>query len=181
MVEIIMGTIRRALAAAQDTAEHSGANGLAATLKRWWLAWRIEQAAIAQLRSKSDLELNDIRRHPDGSIDIDFYRTRAVTLRAVTLRGQARRGASALKAFGALVRTIVGMVAVFFAVAPAPPRASNDQAALAQTKQRRSADRRMLRIQLTGADSETGMLNGSRVRAMLSARAPLACRRQHGT
>jgi hypothetical protein len=103
-----MGTIPSTLAAAQDTAGHSWANVLAATLKRWWLAyitWRIEQAAIAQLRSKSDLQLNDIRRHPDGSIDFDFYRTRAVTL-----RGQARR--DALKAFGALVLTIMGVVAV---------------------------------------------------------------------
>jgi hypothetical protein len=129
MVEIIMGTIRRALAAAQGTAGHSWANGLAATLKRCWLAWRIEQAAIAQLRSKSDLELNDIRRHPDGSIDFDFYRTRAVTL-----RGQVIREETALKAFGTLVVMIVGVVAVFLAVAPAPPRASNDQTALAQTK-----------------------------------------------
>jgi uncharacterized protein YjiS (DUF1127 family) len=36
---------------------------LAATLKRWWLAyitWRIEQAAIAQLCVMSDRELKDI-------------------------------------------------------------------------------------------------------------------------
>ena len=31
-------------------------------------------------------ESQDIRRHPDGSIDIDFYRTRAAAL-----RGQAKR------------------------------------------------------------------------------------------
>ena len=124
-----MGTIPSAPAAAQGTAEHSWASGPAATLKRRWVAyvtWRIEQVAIAQLQSKCDLEL--IRRHSDGSIDFDFYRTRAVTL-----RGQARRDASALKAFGALVLTIMGVVAVFFAVAPAPPHASSDQAALTLT------------------------------------------------
>jgi hypothetical protein len=128
-METIMGTIPSAPAAAQGTAEHTWASGLAATLKRRWVAhvtWRIEQVAIAQLQS-SDLE--PTRRHSDGSIDYDFYRARAVTL-----RGQAIRDASALKAFGALVLTIMGVVAVFLAVAPAPPRASNDLAALAQTK-----------------------------------------------
>jgi hypothetical protein len=131
-METIMGTIPSALAVALGTAGHSRANGLAATLKRWWLAyiaWRIEQTAIAQLRSKSNLELSDIRRHPDGSIDFDFYRTRAVTL-----RGQMIREAAALKTFGTLVLMIVGVVAVFLAVAPAPSHASNDLAALALTK-----------------------------------------------
>jgi uncharacterized protein YjiS (DUF1127 family) len=36
---------------------------LAATLKRWWIAyitWRIEQAAIAALSSMSDRELQDM-------------------------------------------------------------------------------------------------------------------------
>jgi uncharacterized protein YjiS (DUF1127 family) len=34
-----------------------------AAVKRWWgsyIAWRVEQAAIAQLRSMSDRELHDI-------------------------------------------------------------------------------------------------------------------------
>ena len=58
-----MSTISSAPAAAQGTAGHSWASGLAATLKRWWVAyitWRLEQAAIAVLYSMSDRELRDI-------------------------------------------------------------------------------------------------------------------------
>ena len=47
-----MTTISSALAAAQDTARHSWASGLAAILKCGWVAfstWRIERAAIVQL------------------------------------------------------------------------------------------------------------------------------------
>jgi uncharacterized protein YjiS (DUF1127 family) len=59
-VEIIMSTIP--LVARQSSTDGQ-ASGLAATLKRSWLAyirWRIEQAGIAELRSMSDLELKDI-------------------------------------------------------------------------------------------------------------------------
>jgi uncharacterized protein YjiS (DUF1127 family) len=70
-METIMSTISSAGAAAQGTAGHTAlhtalhfrASGLAATLKRWWVAyitWRIEQAAIALLWSMSDRELKDI-------------------------------------------------------------------------------------------------------------------------
>ena len=45
--------------AAHGTAEH-WIGRLAASLKRWWLTWRIEQAAIAQLCVMSDRELKDI-------------------------------------------------------------------------------------------------------------------------
>ena len=58
-----MSTISSAPAAAQDTAGHSWASGLAAILKCWWVAfitWRIERAAIAQLQAMSQLELHDI-------------------------------------------------------------------------------------------------------------------------
>ena len=58
-----MSTIFSAPVAAQDTAGHSRAGGLAGALKHWWLTyitWRIEQAAITELRSMSDLELKDI-------------------------------------------------------------------------------------------------------------------------
>ena len=57
-----MSTIFAAPMAAQGIAEQWIAP-LAATLKRWWLAyitWRIEQAAIAQLCAMSDRELKDI-------------------------------------------------------------------------------------------------------------------------
>jgi uncharacterized protein YjiS (DUF1127 family) len=62
-MEMIMSTIFRAPVAAQGTAGHSRAGGLTGALKHWWLTcitWRIEQAAIAELRSMSDLELKDI-------------------------------------------------------------------------------------------------------------------------
>ena len=58
-----MSTISSAPAAAQGTAGHSRAGGLAVTLKRWWVAyiiWRLEQGAIAVLCSMSDRELRDI-------------------------------------------------------------------------------------------------------------------------
>ncbi len=64
-----MSTISSAQAAAQGAAGHSWASGLAATLKRWWLAyitWRIEQAAIARLRSMSDMALKDIGLNRSG-------------------------------------------------------------------------------------------------------------------
>jgi uncharacterized protein YjiS (DUF1127 family) len=68
---MIMSTISSAAAAAPGTtghttrhsAAHSSAGGLAATLKRWWVAyisWRIEQAAIGLLWSMSDRELKDM-------------------------------------------------------------------------------------------------------------------------
>ncbi len=47
----------------------SRAKSLAATLKRWWVAymmWRIEQAAAARLFSMSDRELKDIGLNRSG-------------------------------------------------------------------------------------------------------------------
>jgi uncharacterized protein YjiS (DUF1127 family) len=61
--EMIMSTSSSAPAAAQGTTGHSWTGGLAAALKRWWMAfitWRLEQAAINQLRSLSDRQLKDI-------------------------------------------------------------------------------------------------------------------------
>lgn len=49
--------------ASHDIAGRSWTSGLAATLQRWWaayLAWRSEQAAIAELAGMSDRELQDI-------------------------------------------------------------------------------------------------------------------------
>jgi uncharacterized protein YjiS (DUF1127 family) len=62
-MEMIMSTISSASAAAQGRAGHVWASGLAATLKRWWVAyitWRIQRAASARLCSMSDLALKDI-------------------------------------------------------------------------------------------------------------------------
>jgi len=60
----------------------------------------------------------EVRRHPDGSIDLDFYRTRATAL-----RGRSTRDASTWTAACAFVLTTVSaiIVAVLFASAPAHP------------------------------------------------------------
>ncbi len=58
-----MNTISSAPAAAPGTTRHPWPSGPAATLKRWWatyITWRIEQTAIDELRSMSDMELKDI-------------------------------------------------------------------------------------------------------------------------
>ncbi len=61
----------------------------------------------------------DIRRHPDSSIDFDFYCTRTTAL-----RGEAKRDATTLRAACAVILTMVGALAVFFfLVAVAPMRA----------------------------------------------------------
>jgi uncharacterized protein YjiS (DUF1127 family) len=60
---MIMNIISSAPAVAQNTVGHSWASGLAATLKRWLVAfitWRLEQAVIDQLWSMSDRDLKDI-------------------------------------------------------------------------------------------------------------------------
>ena len=57
-------------------------------------------------------ESQDIRRHPDGSIDIDFYRTRAAAL-----RGQAKRDGVMLKMASAIVLTVAGGLALAVLVA----------------------------------------------------------------
>lgn len=62
-----MSTICSAPPRAQHVAGHapgySWASRSAATLKRWWAAyrtWQIERTAIGELQSMSDLELKDI-------------------------------------------------------------------------------------------------------------------------
>jgi uncharacterized protein YjiS (DUF1127 family) len=63
LMEMIMSTIPGAPTAAHGAAQYSWASGLATTLKRWraaYITWRIEQAAITQLWSMSDLELKDV-------------------------------------------------------------------------------------------------------------------------
>jgi uncharacterized protein YjiS (DUF1127 family) len=80
---MIMGTNPSVLAAAQRTTGHPWASGLAAILKRWWLAyatWRVERAAIAQLQSMSDMELKDIgltRSDITGAVRGEAARDRA--------------------------------------------------------------------------------------------------------
>ena len=58
-----MSTMSNAPTAPQDLAEHSWVRDLGATLNRWcvaYLTWRIERAAIIQLGSMSDRQLQDI-------------------------------------------------------------------------------------------------------------------------
>ena len=52
-----------------------------------------------------------IRRHPDSSIDVDFYRTRATAL-----RGQAKRDATTLRSASAGVLAMIGALAIVFLV-----------------------------------------------------------------
>jgi uncharacterized protein YjiS (DUF1127 family) len=62
-MEMIMSTIFSTPPAAQGMAGQSEVSGLVAIVKRWWVAHltrRIEQTAMAQLRSMSDRELKDI-------------------------------------------------------------------------------------------------------------------------
>lgn len=63
-----------------------------------------------------DFEL-DVRRHSDGSIDFDHYRSRASALRGAALR-DASALRSTFKFTTILVATIIGVVLV--ANAPAP-------------------------------------------------------------
>jgi uncharacterized protein YjiS (DUF1127 family) len=86
LMEMIMSTIPNAPTAAQGAARYSWASGLAATLKRRraaYITWRIEQAAITQLWSMSDLELKDIgltRSNITGAVRGESTRDRASSL-----------------------------------------------------------------------------------------------------
>ena len=62
--------------------------------------------------TQAPTESQDIRRHPDGSIDIDFYRKRAAAL-----RGQAKRDRVMLKMASAIVLTVAGGLALAVLVA----------------------------------------------------------------
>ena len=58
-----MSTVIGTPTALRSTTGHPWIVGLAATLKRWWVAyiiWRIQEAAIAALSSMSDRELHDM-------------------------------------------------------------------------------------------------------------------------
>jgi hypothetical protein len=76
--------------------------------------------------SKAPAKSQDIRRHPDGSIDIDFYRTRAAAL-----RGQAKRDGVMLKMASAVVLTVAGGLALAMLVA-APEQHAPAERRLAQ-------------------------------------------------
>ena len=69
---------------------------------------RALELTVTQAPTKSQ----NIRRHPDGSIDVDFYR-----LRAAALRGAAKRDAAMLKMASAIVLTVAGGVALAVLVA----------------------------------------------------------------
>ncbi len=68
--------------------------------------------------------MHDIRRHPDGSIDCDFYRASAHALRAHALRAQAvrkvsLRGAASIGAAALAIAALVVMPAHVNALASA--------------------------------------------------------------
>ena len=63
------------------------------------------------------------RRYPDGAIDFDYYRGRAMALRAQTIRRLARRSSLRTAA------VIVAMVLAVAALALSPARGQDDAAA----------------------------------------------------
>jgi hypothetical protein len=71
----------------------------------------------------------DMRRHPNGCIDVDFYRTRATAL-----RGQAKRDAAALRAAGAVVLAMAGVLAITVMVAAIPAPAPTSHSTAAQSR-----------------------------------------------
>lgn len=75
------------------------------------------------------MTIRTAQRHPNGSIDFDFYRGRATAL-----RGQAKRDASTLKAACAFVLTMFGAIAVAVLIAAAPLAAPNSYAAVPQSQ-----------------------------------------------
>jgi hypothetical protein len=81
------------------------------------------ELTVTQAPAKSQ----DIRRHPNDCIDLDFYRTRAAAL-----RGQANRDAATLKAARAVVLAIAGVLAVAILVAIVPAPAPTGQSTLAR-------------------------------------------------
>jgi hypothetical protein len=60
---------------------------------------------------------HDIRRHPDGSLDFDFYRRRAARMRAKTRRHWFERHVPAVNAlFGNALFGAVVLAAIAFAI-----------------------------------------------------------------
>jgi hypothetical protein len=64
----------------------------------------------------------DIRRHPDGAIDLDFYRVGATALRRAALRD-----ASKLRKATAGALALIGMLAIAAVTASPPMRTMGDQ------------------------------------------------------
>jgi hypothetical protein len=71
----------------------------------------------------------DIHRHPNGCVDVDFYRTRAIAL-----RGQAKRDAATLKAAGAIVLAMAGAFAIVILIAAVPMLAPSGHSAVALSR-----------------------------------------------
>jgi hypothetical protein len=86
-----------------------------------------DQSGPEQTMTQAQAFSQDVRRHTDGSIDFDFYRTRAIAL-----RGEAMRNVGTLRSACAGILAMLGLLAVFFHVAAAPTGAPNGLAAVAQ-------------------------------------------------
>lgn len=74
-------------------------------------------------------QTHTVRRHPDGSIDFDFYRANAIALRRQTLRDFVT-----LKIAGASVLATIATLALVVFIAASPSPASQAATATAQTQ-----------------------------------------------
>jgi hypothetical protein len=66
------------------------------------------------------MELIDVRRHPDNSIDCGFYRRRAARLRSATMRNSVRGMASMIKP---RIRPLIAIVLLLGTLLAMPTRA----------------------------------------------------------
>jgi hypothetical protein len=89
--------------------------------------------------TRAPAKSHDIRRHPNGCIDVDFYRTRATAL-----RGQAKRDAATLKAASVVVLAAAGVFAVAILVAAVPAPAPTNQSRVALSRAYQLGDWRAL-------------------------------------
>ena len=77
-------------------------------------------------------QTHDVRRHPDGSIDFDFYRASATAL-----RGQAMRDNRALRAASAGAVVMAGAIGFALVVPSAPSLGDRFAATFSSSSQTR--------------------------------------------
>jgi hypothetical protein len=83
--------------------------------------------AIAHQAEQAMTQHTDIRRHPDGSIDLDFYRKGATALRR-----QAMHEAKTMRRAGVGLLAMAGMLCVATVLAATSAVAPNSPVAVAQ-------------------------------------------------
>ena len=74
------------------------------------------------------MQPTDVRRHPDNSIDYDFYRRRAARLRSEAMRKSVRGMAPMIKPLIAIV-LVLGTLLAMPTRAPQPANPTSDLAA----------------------------------------------------